>query len=171
MATPEEAGFRVDPPLVADERRMLDAWLDYHRGTLLWKCDGLSPTELVRRSVEPATLTLLGLVRHMAQVEQGWFRGCLAAETYEPLYSREDAPDADFDEVDQERADADLATYRAEVDRCRAVAARFDLDDCGERRGTAVSLRWIYLHMIEEYARHNGHADLLRERIDGATGD
>jgi len=162
---------RTYPPFIADERTMLDAWLDFHRDTLLWKCDGLSPQDLVRRSAEPSTLTLLGLVRHMAQVERGWFRHCLAGEDTVPLYSREDAEDADFDELDPDRVDEDFATYRTEVERCRGVAARHDLDDCGERRGRQISLRWIYVHMIEEYARHNGHADLLRERIDGATGD
>ncbi len=149
---------------------MLDAWLDFHRATLLIKCDGLSAEDLVRHSVEPSTMSLLGLVRHMAQVERGWFRACLAGEDTEPLYSREDAEDADFDETDPRRAADDLATYRAEVELCREVAGRFALDDCGMRHGQQVSLRWIYLHMIEEYARHNGHADLLRQRIDGATG-
>ena len=171
MTTAEEAGFRVDPPFVADERPMLDAWLDFHRGTLLWKCEGVSPQDLVRRSVEPSTLTLLGLVRHMAEVERSWFRRCLAGEPVEWLYAREGAEDADFDEVDPTRAVEDFATFRAEVEECRALASRFALDDCGTRHGKAVSLRWIYVHMIEEYARHNGHADLLRERIDGVTGD
>jgi len=171
MTTPEEAGFRIDPPLVADERTMLDAWLDFHRGTLLWKCDDLTPDELVRRSADPSTLSLLGLVRHMTQVERGWFRACLAGEDLTPLYSRQGAEDADFDETDPLQGKADIAAYGAEVARCREVSAGFELDDCGTRRGEAFSLRWIYLHMIEEYARHNGHADILRERIDGNVGD
>lgn len=171
MALPEATRYRVDPPLVADERAMLDAWLDFHRGTLLWKCDGVSPEDLVRRSAEPSTMSLLGLVRHMAEVERGWFRKCLAGEPVEWLYVREGADDADFDDVEAEQAAQDFATFRAEVEACRKVASRYALDDCGTTHGKAFSLRWIYVHMIEEYARHNGHADLLRERIDGVTGD
>jgi len=134
---------RTDPPLVADERPMLDAWLDFNRDTLLWKCEGLSPQDLVRRSAEPSTLTLLGLVRHLAQVERGWFRHCLDGEDTAPLYSREDAEEADFDELDPDRVEEDFATYRAEVERCREVAARYQLDDQGTTwRGNRVSLRW-----------------------------
>jgi hypothetical protein len=161
------------PPLIADERTMLDAWLDLHRDILLWKCEGLSPDELVRGSAEPSSLSLIGLVRHMAEVERSWFRRCLAAEPgLEPIYDYSESDDADFDEVDPARVDGDLAVFRAEVETCREVAARYDLEDNGvSRRGNTISLRWIYVHMIEEYARHNGHADLIRERIDGATGD
>jgi uncharacterized damage-inducible protein DinB len=168
--TPEQ---RSDPPYVADERRMLDAWLDFHRDTLLWKCAGLSGEQLVRRSAPPSTLSLLGLVRHMTQVERGWFRRTLAGEDVTTPYSRDDAEDADFDETDPARAQEEIATFRAEVATCREVAARFGLDDTGavQRRGQDVSCRWIYVHMIEEYARHNGHADLLREGIDGEIGD
>jgi uncharacterized damage-inducible protein DinB len=160
------------PPLIADERTMLDAWLDLHRDILLWKCDGLSPDELVRRSAEPSSLSLIGLVRHMAEVERGWFRRTLAGEDVGPIYDYSTSDDADFDEVDPGRTEEDVAIFRAEMERCREVAAEYDLDAVGtSRRGNDLSLRWIYVHMIEEYARHNGHADLLRERIDGATGD
>jgi uncharacterized damage-inducible protein DinB len=160
------------PPLVADERPMLDAWLDLHRDILLWKCQDLSPSELVRRAVEPSTLSLIGLVRHMAEVERGWFRRCLAGEDAAPIYDYTNSDDADFDAVDPARVDEDLAIFRAEVELCRKVSARYDLDALGKSsRGNSVSLRWIYVHMIEEYARHNGHADLIRERIDGRTGD
>jgi uncharacterized damage-inducible protein DinB len=164
---------RTDPPYVADERTMLDAWLNFHRATLLWKCDGLSGEQLARHSAEPSTLSLLGLVRHMAEVERGWFRQTMADEDVPDIYVREDAVDAEFDEVDPTHAKEDLELFRAEVAQCRAVAARLHLDDVAavQRRGKDVSLRWIYVHMIEEYARHNGHADLLRERIDGVIGD
>jgi uncharacterized damage-inducible protein DinB len=162
---------RTDPPFVADERTMLDAWLDFHRATLLWKCDGLSDEQLKRRSAEPSTLSLLGLVRHMAEVERGWFRDFAGANDT-PLYCTEDDPDADFDGLDTADITADLATYRAEVEECRRLVADRGLDEVHtDSRGRQISLRWIYVHMIEEYARHNGHADLLRERIDGATGD
>jgi len=161
------------PPVVADERTMLDAWLDLHRDILIWKCEGLSPDELVRRSAEPSSLSLIGLVRHMAEVERGWFRRVLTPEDgVETLYDYSESEDAELDNVDPARVEEDFATYRTEVEACREVAARYDLEDTGiSGRGNAVSLRWIYIHMIEEYARHNGHADLLRERIDGATGD
>lgn len=105
---------RIEPPLVAGERDMLDAWLDFHRATLATKCDGLTDDQLRERAVPPSSLSLLGLVRHMGEVERSWFRRVLGGKEF--------------------------------------------------------SLRWIMVHMVEEYARHNGHADLLRERIDGAVG-
>jgi uncharacterized damage-inducible protein DinB len=164
---------RDDPPRVGDERTLLDAWLDFHRQTLLWKCAGLTGEELAARSVEPSALSLLGLVRHMAEVERGWFRHGFAREPVGNLYCTEERPEADFDDVNPAGAEADIAAFRQEVGLARAAVAGHSLDETffQERRGTEVSLRWIYLHMIEEYARHNGHADLLRERIDGATGD
>jgi uncharacterized damage-inducible protein DinB len=167
------ADQRTDTPRVADERTSLDAWLDYHRATLLWKCEGLTPVQLAERSVEPSTMSLLGLVRHMAEVERGWFRQFVGGEDVPNLYCSEEALDADFDEVDPARADEDLAIFRAEVEACRKVAAGFDLDHLthNQRRDMDFDLRWVYVHMIEEYARHNGHADLLRECIDGTIGD
>lgn len=152
---------------------MLDAWLDFHRQTLLWKCAGLTAAELAARSAEPSALSLLGLVRHMAEVERGWFRHGFAREPVGNLYCSEERPESDFDDVDAKDAEKDIATFRQEVGLARAAVAGHSLDEVflQERRGTEVSLRWIYLHMIEEYARHNGHADLLRERIDGVTGD
>ena len=165
---------RADPPYIAGERDMLDAWLDFHRATLLRKCAGLSGADLARRSAEPSTLTLLGLVRHMSEVERSWFRRVLAGEDAPPLYYSDADPDGDFDRVEAADSEADLARWRSEVEACREVARRHgDLDAIAvtKRRGEDVSLRWIYVHMIEEYARHNGHADLLRERIDGTTGE
>jgi hypothetical protein len=166
------ADQRTDPPRVAGERAALEGWLDFHRATLLWKCDGLSGEQLAERSAEPSSMSLLGLVRHMTEVERGWFRQFVAGEDVPDVYGSEEAPDADFDEVDPARADEELATFRAEVEVCRKVAAGFDLDQTRRgRRGNDIDVRWVYLHMIEEYARHNGHADLLRERIDGVIGD
>jgi uncharacterized damage-inducible protein DinB len=164
---------RDDPPRVGDERTMLDAWLDFHRQTLLWKCAGLTAAELTARSAEPSALSLLGLVRHMAEVERGWFRHGFGREPVGNLYCSEERPEADFDDVDANNAEKDIAAFRQEVGLARAAVDGHSLDEVfwQERRGTEVSLRWIYLHMIEEYARHNGHADLLRERIDGVTGD
>jgi uncharacterized damage-inducible protein DinB len=163
---------RTDPPYEADERRMLDSWLDYHRATLAMKCEGLSDEQLRLRSVEPSSLSLLGLVRHLAEVERNWFRRALAGEDAPYLYASDDDPDGDFDNVDTADVAEAFATWRAECDHARRVAAATpDLEATGVRRGRPVSLRWILVHMIEEYARHNGHADLLRERIDGAVGE
>lgn len=159
-------------PRVADERTMLEAWLDFHRQTLLMKCAGLSAEQLKRRSAAPSTLTLHGLVRHMAQVERGWFRIGFAGQDLSSLYSTEAWPNADFDDLESADLETDLATFAEEVRLARAVTVGRALDDTfvHPRRGMAINLRWVYVHMIEEYARHNGHADLIRERIDGVTG-
>ena len=164
-----EPSDRLEPPWVADERATLDGWLDYHRRTLLWKCDGLSDDQLRSRSVPPSDLSLIGLVRHMAEVERGWFGDYFGLDTSE-LYCTKKHPAGDF-EVDDADVAADLKTYRAEIDAIRSAAPEFDLDDVtATPNGQRIGLRWVYTHMIEEYARHNGHADLLREAIDGATG-
>ena len=155
------------------ERPMLDGWLDYHRDTLLLKCAGLTEEQLKTRSCEPSTLTLLGLVRHMAEVES-WFNNDLVDGEITPIFYSEDDPDGDFDRLGDAVLADDVAAFRRTVERSRALRARTeDLDTILGHSGSGadISLRWIYLHMIEEYARHNGHADLLRERIDGATGD
>ena len=159
-------------PYVADERAMLDGWLDFHRQTLLLKCTGLTAEQLKLRAAEPSTLTLLGLVRHMADVERAWFRRTIAGEDLPPIYWSDDDPDGDFDNVDTADVAESFATWRAECDAARKnVAATESLDVTGVRwNGDIVSLRWILAHMIEEYARHNGHADLIRELVDGQVG-
>jgi uncharacterized damage-inducible protein DinB len=162
---------REDPPLVGDERAMLTGWLEFHRATLLHKCEGLTGAQLAERSVPPSGMSLLGLVRHLTLIERAWFRRPFGADDDpEPLPWGED-----FDHLDPDGVDDDLAAYRSEVERSRELADSIpDLDRTGlgwrGGREVTVSLRWIYLHVIEEYARHNGHADLLRERVDGATG-
>ena len=164
---------RIDPPLVAQEREMLDAWLDYHRATLAVKCEGLTDDQLRARAVPPSSLSLLGLVRHMGEVERSWFRRVLSGEQAPPRYYSDENPDGDFDDVaDAVVADA-FGYWRDECAYARErVAAAPSLDVTGTgRQGEGYSLRWIMVHMIEEYARHNGHADLLRERIDGTVGD
>jgi uncharacterized damage-inducible protein DinB len=168
--------IRVTEPYVGDERTMLDGWLDYHRQTLLLKCAGLTAEQLKTASVEPSNLTLLGLVRHMAEVERWWFRRRFAGQDVGDLYCSEASPDGDFDDIETADAAADFATFETEVDLVRKAAAGRDLDETFVRRRRdgrtdVMNLRWVYVHMIEEYARHNGHADLIRERIDGATGD
>jgi len=163
---------RASPPLISDERRSLESWLGFHRATLLMKCAGLEPDQLAIRSCPPSTLSLLGLVRHMTEVEP-WFHD-FDEEPAGEWYSTDADPDGAFDSVDPSRADSDLTAYLASVERARRAVEGRSLDDISPEPngdGQPVSLRWIFQHMIEEYARHNGHADLLRERIDGVTGD
>ncbi len=151
---------------------MLEAWLDFHRQTLLTKCSGLTGEQLRSRSVPPSTLSLLGLVRHMAEVERGWFRRRIGGEDVGFLYSSEEDPEGEFDHVDEADPETDLTIFAEEIDRAGAVAASHGLDETflHTHRGVEMSVRWVYVHMVEEYARHNGHADLLRQRIDGVTG-
>lgn len=164
---------RHDPPLAAPEREMLMGWLDFHRATLKIKCEGLSADQLCERSVPPSTLTLLGLVRHMAEVERNWFQRVMEGAEAPPLYYDRESPDGDFDHVAPDAVDEGFATWREQIAIADEVTARHELDEMAavENGGRLVSLRWILVHMIEEYGRHNGHADLLRERIDGATGE
>jgi hypothetical protein len=172
---PWPAPDRVDPPHTGDERALLVAWLDYHRATLLTKCAGLSAEQLGLRSCPPSTLSLHGLIRHLADAERDWFRRNLDGKTRDqvpPLNYDADDLDGDFNRTDPDRVAEDLAVYLAETEASDEVAARYRLDDTGTMRdGRPVSLRWVYQHLIEEYARHNGHADLLRQAIDGAVGE
>ncbi len=163
---------RVEPPFVSDERPMLERWLEFHRTTLLLKCEGLDDDGRKARPVATSKLSLHGLVRHMAEVERNWFRRCLLREPDAPpiWYDRE-IEDSELVPLDDADWQTDLDVWQAECAASRAAAARHELDDTGLRRGEPCSLRWIYVHMIEEYARHNGHADLIREMIDGAVGD
>jgi hypothetical protein len=165
---------RPEPPNLASERAAVQGWLDYHRATLLWKCSGLTGEQLVLRPVQSSTLSLLGLVRHMAEVERSWFRERFAGQHgLGDLFCSPEFPDGDFDLTDADRAEQDFAAFVAECAAADEAARGRPLDDtfAGPRTGAAMDLRWIYLHMIEEYARHNGHADLLRELTDGVTGD
>ncbi len=163
---------RPEPPRTADERTSLEGWLDFHRATLALKCQGLDDAQLREASAPPSGLTLLGLVRHMAEVERSWFRRVLAQEDAPPIWYSDQDPDGDFRVTGEDTAKDCFAVWREEIARAKEAAAGRHLDDVVARPGRGdYSLRWIYLHMIEEYARHNGHADLIRERIDGATGD
>jgi uncharacterized damage-inducible protein DinB len=169
-----DADPRADPPIQADERATIVAFLRWQRGTLELKCSGLDAAQLARRSVEPSTLSLLGLVRHMAKVERTWFRQRMAGQDAPPHFYSETDPDGDFDGAvpDPEVVAEAWDVWRAEVAFAdRFVAEAPDLDVVGDDpwRG-AVSLRWVLMHMVEEYARHNGHADLLRQLIDGRVG-
>ena len=152
---------------------MLVAFVAAQRTTLELKCAGVQE-ELSRRAVAPSTLSLLGLVRHLADVERRWFRRVLAGQDASALFSSPREPDGDFAGALPNPAVVEAAweAWRAEVafaERFVADAPSLDVEGRDLWRGT-VSLRWVLIHMVEEYARHNGHADLLRERIDGAVG-
>ncbi|MGH8980181.1 MAG: DinB family protein [Acidimicrobiales bacterium] len=164
---------RREPERVATERRALEQWVDYHRATLLAKCAGLTSAQLTRCACAPSTLSLLGLVRHMTEVERWWFRMHANREDLSFPYDPEGLGLV-FDDLDGADAAANIDAYRQEVDAARAAVAGKELDlvvpSRGDHPDRTRDVRWIFLHMIEEYARHNGHADLLREAIDGATG-
>jgi hypothetical protein len=161
------------PPLQADERATLEGWLEFYRATLAGKCAGLTEEQLRTASVDPSPLTLLGMLQHMAEVERNWFRRVLVDEQAPPIYDPTADPDGTdggwelSGDVSPARAQA---TWEGEVSAARANCAGRALDDTSPFLGGRVTLRWIYTHMIGEYARHAGHADLIRERIDGTTG-
>ncbi len=168
---------RAEPPTTGSELATLTGFLGWHRTTLELKCSGLDAEAMARRSVEPSSLSLLGLVRHLAEVERSWFRRLLAGQDAPPLFYSPEDPDGDFDGARPDPAVVAEAwhAWREEVTFAEHfVAAAPSLDMVGKRgdksRGP-MSLRWVLTHMIEEYCRHNGHADLLRERIDGAVGE
>ncbi|WP_026555636.1 DinB family protein [Arthrobacter sp. 35W] len=170
--SPEVPDTRVDPPFLAGERESLETWLELYRATLPIKVGGLAPEQLAEAAVPPSNLTLLGIVRHLSEVERYWFTAVVAGEPLTTLYSGDD-PDGDFNDVDASEALADLERFHGEVAAARANAAAVgSLDDPlpGARHGRELNLRWVYVHMIEEYARHLGHADLLRECLDGTVG-
>jgi uncharacterized damage-inducible protein DinB len=163
---------RTEPNFLLGERAMLEQWLEFHRVTLLIKCEGLDDEQRKRRPVATSNLSLHGLIRHMAEVERNWFqRVLLRAPDTAPIWYDPAIEDSELVPLDDADWEADLAVWHAQCDAGRAAAAAHDLDDTGIRRGEPCSLRWIYVHMIEEYARHNGHADLIREMIDGRVGD
>ena len=163
---------RPEPPLIAGEREMLRAFLDFHRATLALKCDGLTDDELRRRSMPPSTLTLLGLVRHMAEVERTWFRRVINGEDIALVWSDHGDFQAAYDASASTRGEA-FTAWHAEVESARRIereAESLDVTGYHASWGEDVSLRLVMLHMIHEYARHNGHADLIREGIDGTVG-
>lgn len=163
---------RPDPPLAADEHAMLGHWLDWHRATLQHKCSGLNAEELSRTSCPPSNLSLLGLLRHLADVERGWFQRGSGREA-PPIYYSDADPEADIElrgPVTDHDVRSAFSTWREECQTSREILAGIaSLDDTLATRDH--TWRWVVIHMIEEYARHNGHADLLREAIDGATGE
>ncbi|MFL6163065.1 MAG: DinB family protein [Jatrophihabitantaceae bacterium] len=165
---PREGGSSL-----GDERATLVEFLRCQRLTLRIKCQDLDAEQLARRAVEPSTMSLLGLVRHLTEVERSWFRRRFAGQDVPKRYQSEAEPDGDFDGAvaDPAAVEEAWAAWREEVAFAERFAQDTDLDFVGYARdGTPISLRELLVHMIEEYARHNGHADLLRERIDGKLG-
>ncbi|GAA2453833.1 DinB family protein [Streptomyces glaucus] len=162
---------RPVPLLIGDERPTLEGWLDFHRATLELKCAGLDDAQVRLAPVTPSSLTLLGLVQHLAEIERNWFQRVVGGLDVPPVFEEETGyvldPARGLDEV--------LAVWRREIARGRQLCAGRSPDDAvrivgGPMAGVEVSVRWVLIHVIEEYARHNGHADLLRESIDGTTG-
>lgn len=157
---------------------MLVGFLDYYRATLLLKAEGLSDEQARRPAVPPSDLNLMGLIRHMAEVERGWFQRWMIEEEAAPLFYGDDDRDGDMHPGPGDTLAAAVAALEREIERAREITATAAPDDIAkhvatepERAGFQPNMRWILTHMIEEYARHCGHADLLRECIDGATGD
>ncbi|TPW90709.1 DinB family protein [Mycolicibacterium fortuitum] len=163
---------RPVPPMNADERTTLESWLEFYRATLALKCEGLNEEQLRSASVPPSELTLLGLVQHAAEVERNWFRRVLTGEDAAPIFGPRDPDghDGGF-EVSAHSSFRDaVQIWQDEIKQARLNCAARELDGTAPFMGGEVSLRWIYIHMIAEYARHCGHADLVRERIDGHVG-
>jgi uncharacterized damage-inducible protein DinB len=167
-----------DPP-TGDERTTLEAFLEYYRAVTIRKAEGITDTDARRALCPPSELTIIGIVRHLTEVERSWFRRDIAAEAVPPLYYGESHPtgdrDGDFHAPPDATIAAALDSYRDEVDRCRAVMATVDSLDQLEANADVHSerrnVRWILVHMVEEYSRHAGHLDLLREAADGTVGD
>jgi uncharacterized damage-inducible protein DinB len=163
---------RTEPPTTGDERATLIGFLEFQRQTLVWKCAGLSLEQLRTRGVPPSMMSLLGIVLHLADVERSWFQRRVANIDVAPIFWSDADPDGDFEAADRLDADEGFAIWHRECDRSREILDSVgSLDDTFHSREGVLSVRWLLSHMIEEYARHNGHADLLRERLDGATGE
>ena len=163
---------RTGPPSFGSEREMLRTFLDYQRATLAMKCDGLGDDELRQQSMPPSTLSLLGLVRHMAELERAWFRRVFQDSDAPMVWSDTIDFQAAYDASASSRAEA-FAAWDAEVENSRRIeraADSLDLAGYQPRWEEEVSLRMVMVHVLLEYGRHNGHADFLREGIDGTVG-
>ena len=161
---------RSMPPFGLPEREMLEGWLEFHRKTLWFKCEGLDDAARKLRPVPSSLLSLHGLLRHMSEVERGWFQRGIARTKAPRLYC-EDDENADFFPLDAACWEQDVRTWEEQCTKSREVSSACSLDEIRARRdGRDLTLRWVDCHTIEEYARHNGHADLIREMVDGSTG-
>ena len=167
---PEAEAAPAGEPFQGAEREMLHGFLQYGRESLLLRCAGLTADQLVIRAAPPSSLSLLGIVRHLTDVERNWFRVRFGGEDIAPHYRTTENPDSAFDGTRPGQAEEDIARYRAEWAAVDGALGGLTLDDTYESpRWGVMTLRWAYLHMIREYSGHCGHADLLRERIDGRT--
>lgn len=160
---------RNDPSLIGDEKTLISEYLDHHRATLLMKVADVSDTDLRRRPTV-STMSLLGLVKHLAYVERWWFQKVFAGQEVTFPWTKED-PDADWRVEENETTEMIIELYKDEVRKARQIVAAASLEATCWRGDREFSLRWIMFHMLEEIARHNGHADFLREAIDGVTGE
>lgn len=164
---------RADPDLLTGELELLGQYLDFHRATFAMKCARVGEADLKRRGVPTSNLTLLGLARHLYEVEFWWFCAWLDGQPERSVYFTPEDPNGDFDNLDAQPVPDVWAAYHAQLTESRRILATFtDGDELA--RGTLGSprnARWVLAHLVEEYARHNGHADLLREAIDGETGE
>jgi hypothetical protein len=171
MTEPAGDRPRVRPTYVLDERELLDGWLEFHRATLMVKCEGLDDAQRRAQPIPTSDLSLHGLVRHMAETERNWFgRILLRDEAVRRVWDDAAVSDNPFVPGKGASWEEDFAVWQSECRASSAAASRYGLDHTGEWRGKQVSLKSIYLHMIQEYARHNGHADLIRELLDGSVG-
>jgi len=160
---------RVEPPPSASEKETLEAFLDYHRQTVVLKCAGV-PEEELRRAMVVSGTSMLGIVKHLGFNERWWFQEVFAARDVQFPWNEAD-PDTEFRIEEHETAESVIDFYVQECDKSRAIIAEASLDDVAENSKSGRSLRWILFHMFEETSRHNGHLDILREMIDGTTGD
>jgi uncharacterized damage-inducible protein DinB len=165
-------------PPTADDRAVLNAFLEWHRGALMRKCADLTDEQLRLHSVPTSNLTLIGLVRHMAGVERWYFQAVVDGRFPGSLYTATDDFDEDFNDIASATGEETFAVWRAEVETSRRIAAERPLEtvsrapiNSSDTSGREYTLKWVLTHMIDEYARHNGHADLIREAIDGQVGE
>lgn len=171
---PDVEAIRKSLPVSGSERDLLNGFLDYHRATILKKIKGASEEDLKRPTNPPSTLNLLGLVKHLALNEAWWFGSQFAGQSIDIPGVDENDPESDFVVNPDETLEGIVQLYLTECEKARRIVAAAELDDLAvatNRAGEHFNLRWIILHMIEETARHNGHADFLRESLDGVTGE
>ena len=160
------------PRMTGSESEVMWSMVDYCRSVMLLKCQNLNDDDLKSRASPPSQLTLLGLVRHLSKVEHYWFQQCFLGRNEDFLYSSAEHPNADFDELDSHDVSDVIQRYADVCAESQRLARCHSLDELAarQRHGNEVNLRYIATHMVEEYARHLGHADFLREAIDGSTG-
>lgn len=161
--------MRTPEPKTVEERALLLQWLSFHRDALAAKCQGMTAAELVTKSAPPSDLTLLGLVRHLTEMERAYMVWALGGGDLQLVYCTDEEPDADIVGVTPEMADDSMPAWRQEREQADMLMAGLGLDAVGP--GNGYTLRWNLVKLIQEYARHNGHADLIRQAIDGATGE